>query len=68
MKRCWDSDPNKRPTADELVEILSYWYDYYPKPGLHDRIPVPSKLKKFQTIHIIFTFIASSLLYLILYI
>ncbi|RGB35183.1 kinase-like domain-containing protein, partial [Rhizophagus diaphanus] len=23
MKRCWDSDPNKRPTADELVEILS---------------------------------------------
>ncbi|UZO07058.1 uncharacterized protein OCT59_027361 [Rhizophagus irregularis] len=41
MKRCWDSDPNKRPTTDELVEILSCWYDYYPKPGLHDRIPVP---------------------------
>ncbi|CAB4387608.1 unnamed protein product [Rhizophagus irregularis] len=41
MKRCWDSDPNKRPTTDELVEILSCWYDYYPKPGLRDRIPVP---------------------------
>ncbi|RGB35200.1 kinase-like domain-containing protein [Rhizophagus diaphanus] len=41
MKRCWDSDLNKRPTTDELVEILSCWHDYYPKPGIHDRIPVP---------------------------
>jgi hypothetical protein len=46
MKRCWDSDPNKRPTADELVEILSCWYDYYPKFVSYDRIPIPSKLKK----------------------
>ncbi|RIA80640.1 kinase-like domain-containing protein, partial [Glomus cerebriforme] len=22
MKRCWDTDPNKRPTAEELVKIL----------------------------------------------
>jgi len=29
MKRCWDSDPDKRPTADELVEILSCWSHYY---------------------------------------
>ncbi|GBB85701.1 hypothetical protein RclHR1_12190005 [Rhizophagus clarus] len=40
MKRCWDSDPNKSPTADELVEILTCWYDYYPKTKLSDRIPV----------------------------
>ncbi|RGB30452.1 kinase-like domain-containing protein, partial [Rhizophagus diaphanus] len=28
MKRCWDSDPNKRPTANELSEILSFWGSY----------------------------------------
>ena len=44
MKRCWDSDPNKRPTADELVEILSFWRDYYPGGSYSNRIPVPSKL------------------------
>ncbi|CAB4435218.1 unnamed protein product [Rhizophagus irregularis] len=45
MKRCWDSDPNKRPTADELVEILSIWCDYRSKLFKleHDsRIPVPN--------------------------
>ncbi|PKC06223.1 hypothetical protein RhiirA5_419867 [Rhizophagus irregularis] len=26
MKRCWDSDPNKRPPTDELVEILACWF------------------------------------------
>ncbi|PKB92112.1 hypothetical protein RhiirA5_445990 [Rhizophagus irregularis] len=47
MKRCLDSDPNKRPTADELVEILSIWNDCSDK--LYDleydsdnRIPVPN--------------------------
>ena len=44
MKRCWDPDPNKRPTADELVEILSCWEDYYSKN--RNRIPeLLSKLK-----------------------
>jgi len=45
MKRCWDQVPNKRPTAIELVEILTCWYDYYPKREFFDRIPVPSKFK-----------------------
>jgi len=44
MERCWDSDPNKRPTADELVEILSFWWNYYYPKRSYDRIPVPSKL------------------------
>ena len=53
MKRCWDSDPNKRPTADELHEILSCWYHYYPYSYINNRKPVPSKLK----IKIIYTII-----------
>ncbi|CAB4376406.1 unnamed protein product [Rhizophagus irregularis] len=34
MKRCWDSDPNKRPIAKELVRYFDKWrnelsfYDY----------------------------------------
>ncbi|POG73376.1 kinase-like domain-containing protein, partial [Rhizophagus irregularis DAOM 181602=DAOM 197198] len=45
MKRCWDSDPNKRPTADELYQIIYFWYDYLPKCYENDRV-IPSKLKK----------------------
>ncbi|CAB4435213.1 unnamed protein product [Rhizophagus irregularis] len=41
MKRCWNSDPNKRPTANELAEILTIWYNYYSKYDLDDRIPIP---------------------------
>src|SRR5581483_9137156 len=41
MKRCWDSDPNKRPPTVELFEILRIWYNYHPKKDLDDRIPVP---------------------------
>ncbi|UZO07082.1 uncharacterized protein OCT59_027385 [Rhizophagus irregularis] len=42
MKRCWDSDPNKRPTADELVEILSIWSIYSPCFDSNNRIPFPN--------------------------
>src|SRR6266496_6153431 len=27
MKRCWDSDPSKRPTAEELYENFNMWYE-----------------------------------------
>jgi serine/threonine protein kinase len=40
MKRCWDSDPNKRPTSKELYVIFSFWFIYYPKSELHNRIPI----------------------------
>ncbi|CAB4435155.1 unnamed protein product [Rhizophagus irregularis] len=40
----WDSDPNKRPTADELVEILSIWNGCRDKLEYdsNNRIPVPN--------------------------
>jgi hypothetical protein len=42
-----DSDPNKRPTANELVEILTFWFDYYPNDFCWNTgwILVPSKIK-----------------------
>src|SRR6266498_2857578 len=27
MEKCWDSDPNKRPTADELIKYFDEWQD-----------------------------------------
>ncbi|POG64962.1 kinase-like domain-containing protein [Rhizophagus irregularis DAOM 181602=DAOM 197198] len=30
MKRCWDNDPEKRPTANELINIFYKWSKKYP--------------------------------------
>ncbi|RGB38443.1 kinase-like domain-containing protein [Rhizophagus diaphanus] len=30
MKKCWDSDPNKRPSAEELEKLFEEWKNKYP--------------------------------------
>jgi hypothetical protein len=30
MKKFWDSDPDKRPTADELEKLFNEWQNNYP--------------------------------------
>ena len=42
MKRCWDNDPEKRPTANELSKIFNEWHKKYPMERDEEkRIPVP---------------------------
>ena len=42
MKRCWDNDPEKRPTAKELRKIFEKWDKEYPiEKDEEKRIPVP---------------------------
>ncbi|RGB24949.1 kinase-like domain-containing protein, partial [Rhizophagus diaphanus] len=31
MKKCWDSDPSKRPTIENLEDIISQWISYVNK-------------------------------------
>jgi serine/threonine protein kinase len=40
MKRCWDNDPEKRPTANELRQIFLEWKEKYPIVE-KERISVP---------------------------
>ncbi len=43
MKKCWDSDPNERPTAEKLLKYFEKWQDEYLYNYGHKRIPVPGK-------------------------
>ena len=42
MKKCWDVDFNKRPTAEELLKYFRKWKDEYLYND-DERIPVPGK-------------------------
>ncbi|CAB5207124.1 unnamed protein product [Rhizophagus irregularis] len=42
MKRCWNNDPEKRPTANELSNIFLKWSIKYPiEEDKEKRIPIP---------------------------
>ena len=42
MKRCWDNDPEKRLTAEELKRFFGEWVVQYPmEKNKEKRIPVP---------------------------
>ncbi|GBC08323.1 hypothetical protein RclHR1_08020006 [Rhizophagus clarus] len=47
MKRCWDNDPKKRPTANELIPIFLKWTRKYPaEKDEEKRVPVPENEPK----------------------
>ncbi|RIB28511.1 hypothetical protein C2G38_2059123 [Gigaspora rosea] len=41
MKRCWDNDPEKRPMASEIYEVIQSWINNY---------EILLKFNKFETI------------------
>ncbi|PKY56732.1 kinase-like protein [Rhizophagus irregularis] len=36
MKKCWDPDPSKRPTAQEMAEIFNKWTQIFSKDELNE--------------------------------
>ncbi|GBB88755.1 hypothetical protein RclHR1_15340003 [Rhizophagus clarus] len=42
MKRCWDSDPDKRPVADEIDKSFDLWKNKHPYDD-DERVLVPGK-------------------------
>ncbi|GBC06640.1 hypothetical protein RclHR1_00070007 [Rhizophagus clarus] len=43
MQRCWDADPNKRPTTKELYQRIVFWLNEFNKE------PSPDTIKQFIT-------------------